>query len=341
MRIALPLAHIEPEEARDERRARPVRHVARRARGLDPAAVHQHHVLGERKRLGLVVSDVDRSEAEPVLQDLQLDAHLVAQLRVEVRHRLVEQHQPRLVDQRAGERDALLLAAATVASPACRARRHSPTTSRMRATRSRCSSFGTLAHLERKADVLLDRHVRPHSVGLEHHAELALLRLEVDAARRVERHPAGDRDVALVRRLQSGDAAQDRGLAAAATARAAPACAPRRPTATRRRPRRDRRTAWSGCGWRRRVRVFGRLFIRSRVPGERSERRPRSHDIETPHSARIVRADLAPGEVHRIALTVHAAADLPIAALTRGITCSAISVMERFSSAGSTQSMPA
>ena len=75
------------------------------------AAIHQHHVLGKRERLGLVVRHIDRGEAEPVLQDFQFDAHLVAQLRIEVRHRLVEQHQPRLVDQRAGKRDTLLLAA--------------------------------------------------------------------------------------------------------------------------------------------------------------------------------------------------------------------------------------
>jgi hypothetical protein len=37
----------------------------------------------------------------------------------------------------------------------------------------------------------------------------------------------------------------------------------------------------------------------------------------------------------------YAAADLPIAAFTRGITCSAISCIERLASAGSTQSMPA
>ena len=37
----------------------------------------------------------------------------------------------------------------------------------------------------------------------------------------------------------------------------------------------------------------------------------------------------------------YAAADLPIVALTRGITCSAMSCIERLASAGSTQSMPA
>jgi NAD(P)-dependent dehydrogenase (short-subunit alcohol dehydrogenase family) len=39
--------------------------------------------------------------------------------------------------------------------------------------------------------------------------------------------------------------------------------------------------------------------------------------------------------------TSHAAADLPIAAFTRGMTSSAINCIERLLSAGSTQSMPA
>ena len=42
---------------------------------------------------------------------LDLGAHLDAQLGVEVGERLVEQQQPRLQHQRAGDRDALLLAA--------------------------------------------------------------------------------------------------------------------------------------------------------------------------------------------------------------------------------------
>ena len=45
------------------------------------------------------------------LQALQLEAHLLAQLRVEVGQRLVEQQQRRLHHQRAREREALLLAA--------------------------------------------------------------------------------------------------------------------------------------------------------------------------------------------------------------------------------------
>ncbi len=46
-----------------------------------------------------------------VLEGLQLDLEILAQARVEGAQRLVEQEHPRPQDERAGERDALLLAA--------------------------------------------------------------------------------------------------------------------------------------------------------------------------------------------------------------------------------------
>ena len=50
-----------------------------------------------------------------VLDPLQLELHLLAQLQVERAERLVEQQHARPVDERAGERDALLLAARQLA----------------------------------------------------------------------------------------------------------------------------------------------------------------------------------------------------------------------------------
>ena len=51
------------------------------------------------------------------LDPLQLDLHLLAQLQVERAERLVEQQHGRAVDERARERDALLLAAGELARP--------------------------------------------------------------------------------------------------------------------------------------------------------------------------------------------------------------------------------
>ena len=55
----------------------------------------QHDAVGERHRLDLVVGDVDHGLAEPLVQPLDLGAHLVAQLGIEVGERLVEQEQAR------------------------------------------------------------------------------------------------------------------------------------------------------------------------------------------------------------------------------------------------------
>jgi hypothetical protein len=56
------------------------------------------------------VGDVDRGDAELALEPLELVAQRLAQLGVQVGQRLVEQQQRRLDDQRAGQREALLLA---------------------------------------------------------------------------------------------------------------------------------------------------------------------------------------------------------------------------------------
>ena len=75
-------------------------------------AVAEHgDAVGHRHGLLLVVRDDDEGEADLVLEPLQLELHARAHLPVERRERLVEQQQPRALDDGAGERDALALAA--------------------------------------------------------------------------------------------------------------------------------------------------------------------------------------------------------------------------------------
>jgi hypothetical protein len=52
-----------------------------------------------------------RVGADALLQPLDLELHLLAQVLVERAQRLVHQEQRRIVDEGAGQRDALLLAA--------------------------------------------------------------------------------------------------------------------------------------------------------------------------------------------------------------------------------------
>ena len=63
------------------------------------------------ERLFLVVGDVDEGDAQLLLHRLELDLHLLAQLQIQRAQRLVQQQHLRLVDQRARDGDALLLAA--------------------------------------------------------------------------------------------------------------------------------------------------------------------------------------------------------------------------------------
>src|SRR5690606_20317289 len=69
--------------------------------------------------------------------------------------------------------------------------------------------LGHARDLEAKADIVGDSHVGEQRIGLEHHADFALVRVEGGDV------PAVDDDAAGGRLLEPGDRAQDSGLAAA------------------------------------------------------------------------------------------------------------------------------
>ncbi len=98
------------QEARNERgRGSFVEHLWR-AELLDAALVHDRDRVGHGHRLFLVVRDVDERDPDLLLDALQLELHLLAQLHVERTQRFVEQKHARVVDERSTERDPLLLA---------------------------------------------------------------------------------------------------------------------------------------------------------------------------------------------------------------------------------------
>ena len=99
------------DEIGDEARLREAVDPRRLVELLDVALVHHRDPVRQRERLGLVVRHVDERDADLLLQVDELELHVLAQLRVERRERLVEQQHRRMRDQRARDRDALLLAA--------------------------------------------------------------------------------------------------------------------------------------------------------------------------------------------------------------------------------------
>ena len=99
------------DELGDEQVRRPVVELERRPDLLDAPGVHHHDLVGHRHRLDLVVGDEDRRRLQPLVQLLDLRAHLHAELGVEVGERLVEQEHLRVAHDRAAHRHPLPLPA--------------------------------------------------------------------------------------------------------------------------------------------------------------------------------------------------------------------------------------
>ncbi|MPL80520.1 hypothetical protein SDC9_26421 [bioreactor metagenome] len=196
------------DEPRHHARGGPLVDLLRRAALRDHALFHHHDAVRHHQRLALVMGDVDRGDADALLQVADEEAHVVAQRGVEIGERLVEEQHRRLDHQRAGQRDALLL-------PARQFPREAPLVARKPHHLEHLGDAGgalcgcDLAHLEPEGEVFRHRHVREERVGLEHHAEVAMLGGDIGHLPRAEQQPAA------VDRLEARDAAQRRRLATA------------------------------------------------------------------------------------------------------------------------------
>ena len=166
------------DEARDEQIGRPLVDLVRRADLLDDAAVHHGDPRRHGHRLDLVVGDVDDGLLEVVVELLDLEAHLGAQLGVEVRQRLVEQEHVDILDQRAADGDALALAAGEL--------RRAAVEQRLDLQELRCPGdapldLGAVEPLRRQPELQVSAHRlgRIERIGLEHHGEAAILGIEI------------------------------------------------------------------------------------------------------------------------------------------------------------------
>ena len=195
-------------EAGDEHVGGPVVDGLRLVELLDRALVHDGDAGGERHRLDLVVGDVDRGLADPLMELLDLGAHVDAQLGVEIGQRLVEQEELRIAHQRAPHGDALALAAGQLAGLAVEQRLDLQQRGDAR-DRGVLLGLGHAAALHAEGHVLARRHRRVERVGLEHHGDVAILRRDRIDERSV------DADLALADAFQAGDHGEQRRLAAA------------------------------------------------------------------------------------------------------------------------------
>ena len=99
------------EELGDEAARRALVDVPRRRDLQHLAVVEDRDARRERQSFALVMGHENEGGSEFLMQPLHLVLHLTAQMFVQRRKRLIEQENGRLEDQRAGQRDALLLPA--------------------------------------------------------------------------------------------------------------------------------------------------------------------------------------------------------------------------------------
>jgi hypothetical protein len=148
---------------------------------------------------------------KPLVQFLDLGAHLHPQLSVEVRKRLVEQEDLRIAHDGPAHRDPLALAAGKLARI---------TVQELCQTEDLCSPvhariddrFGRSREPERKRHVLPHGHVRIEGIVLKDHRDVAFL------GRNVVYDPRADGDLAAGHVLKARDHAEQRRLAAAGRA---------------------------------------------------------------------------------------------------------------------------
>ena len=196
------------DEAGDELVDRLVVEHLRRVYLLQVSRVHDGDAVAHRHRLDLVVGDVDRRHAQSPLELVDLGAHLYAQLRVEVRERLVHQEGLRLSHDRAAHRDTLPLAARERARLALE--ELLDLEDPRRPPHALVDLFlRQLAQLEPESEVLLDGHVWVERVALEDHRDVPVLRSQV-----VDDSVA-NADLAVTDLLEAGEHPQRGRLAAA------------------------------------------------------------------------------------------------------------------------------
>ena len=196
------------DEGRDERRARRVVEPVGAIDLLDAALRHDRDPVRHRQRFALVVGDVDEGDADLALDLAQFGAHVLAELEVERRERLVEQQHGRLDREGAGDRDPLALAAGQLGRFfVALAGERDELEQLIRALAA--FALGDAATFEAEADVLPDAHQREQREILEDQRRRAAIR--ADAAGRLR----ADQDRAAAGLEEARDHPEDRGLAAA------------------------------------------------------------------------------------------------------------------------------
>ena len=178
----------------------------------ESAAVEHGDPVGGRHRFGLIMSHIDRGDFEFLVQPANFEAHLFAQIRVQIAQRLVHQKNLRLDDQGASQRHSLLLSARQLGRITILQLRQMHDAEQL-GNFLRDLGFGNFFELESVGDVLRHGHVRPDGIALKDHRHVAPLRRHRERREDDATSPP-TRISPRIRLQKTGEQTQRRGLAA-------------------------------------------------------------------------------------------------------------------------------
>jgi len=146
----------------------------RRTHLLDVALVHDDDRVGHRQGFLLIVRDINESDAELILETDQFVLHILAQFQIEGTQRFVEQKYARFIDDGAGNRDALLLAAGKIVDAALL---KALEVDELQGVFDLVVDIGLrlVFDLQSERNVLRHIHMREEGVVLKDHVQLALV----------------------------------------------------------------------------------------------------------------------------------------------------------------------
>jgi hypothetical protein len=189
-------------------------HVFRRGELHQLPVLHDADAVAEPDRLVEIMGDEDDGLAQQLLQPQELVLHLAADERVERREGFIEKPDIGLDGERAGDADALLLAARQLAREIILAALEPDELDHLARPLLALLTRRT-PHLEREGHIGQHAAMRQQTEMLEHHAHLVAAQVDELGRRRLEQIAAVEQDLAPSRIVEAGDGADQRRLAGA------------------------------------------------------------------------------------------------------------------------------
>ncbi len=162
----------------DKRILRFIINILRASHLLDVPIIHNNDGIRHGERFLLVMGHINEGDFKRLLYPFQLNLHLLAQLEVQRPQRFIQQQYPRMVDQRACNRDPLLLSARKLVDVAAVIPRKVYQLQHLLYT-GFPFIFRYLAQLQPKLNIFKYIQMRKQCIALEHRIDIPFMRRQV------------------------------------------------------------------------------------------------------------------------------------------------------------------